>query len=609
MKIISLDAETFFCSKSGYTLKKLTTEEYLRNPRFKVHCWGSYDPQTDGIWNGWGDWAGTAILNHHSHFDGAILQWHERVRPAFYLDTLSMARLVMPRAKSHSLGALAAHFGLPEKTVPYNEFDGVENPGPLLMANLREGANHDAWLTYQIFLRLLPHVPRDELRVIDSTIRLFTEPVLRLDVRRCAAFVVAERQKKAALLAAAETNADAMQSADKFKVAIESLGYPCPMKWMPPTKTDPEGREIPALAKTDEAMTALLEHEDERVQALAMARLGVKSTLGETRGMRMLQTFGRGPLPVYQKYRGAHTGRTSAGDGSNYSNLPRLDKPGGELRLSILPPEGQVLVIGDSSQIQLRINCALSGEQWVLDALAAGRDVYCELGPDYYGRTITKKDITERTFLKQLILGAGFGMGGRVKSDGKPSRFREYCRTNGIMITDEEAEKAIEGVYRPKHPHIVKFWNKCSDQVLPLLRQGANVVWQQGPVRFELRDHKIYGPNGTYLDYTGLHIDEEGSWRLPTRGGRIFLHGPKLCENVVQFLEVMIIWQAHLRIIDRTPYAKLCLTSYDELVYSAPKEFGLDTKIIVEQELCRVPDWMPGIPLAAEVHISDKYDK
>ncbi len=601
MKIISLDAETFFCSKSGYTLKKLTTEEYLRNPRFKGHCWGSYDPQTDGIWNGWGEWANTAILHHHAHFDGAILQWHERVRPAFYLDTLSMARLVMPRAKSHSLGALAAHFGLPEKTVPYDEFDGVENPGPLLMGKLRDGANHDAWLTYQIFLRLLPHVPRDELRVIDSTIRLFTEPVLRLDVRRCAGFVVAERQKKAALLAAAETNADAMQSADKFKLAIEALGYACPMKWMPPTKTNPKGREIPALAKTDEAMTALLEHEDERVQALAMARLGVKSTLGETRGMRMLQTFGRGPLPVYQKYWGAHTGRTAAGDGSNYSNLPRLDRDGGELRLSILPPEDSALVIGDLAQIELRVNACLAGEQWVLDALAEGRDIYSEVASEHFGYPVSKATLRERQFGKSMVLGCGFGMG--------PARFKQYCRINGFDLTEQECERAIKGVYRPMHGNIVKFWNKCGDQVLPLMHQNATVVWQQGPVQLEIREQKIYGPNDTALDYGGLHKDENGDWRLPTRRGRIFLHGPKICENVVQWLARCIMWQAHLRIIDRTPYAKLCLTSYDELVYSAPKEFGFDTKIIVEQELCRVPDWMPGIPLAAEVHISDKYDK
>ena len=34
MKFLYLDFETFYCAKTGYTLSKMTAEEYVRDPRF-----------------------------------------------------------------------------------------------------------------------------------------------------------------------------------------------------------------------------------------------------------------------------------------------------------------------------------------------------------------------------------------------------------------------------------------------------------------------------------------------------------------------------------------------------------------------------------------------
>ena len=41
------------------------------------------------------DWSKTAVLCHHAHFDGLILAHHYGVRPALWLDTLSMARALI----------------------------------------------------------------------------------------------------------------------------------------------------------------------------------------------------------------------------------------------------------------------------------------------------------------------------------------------------------------------------------------------------------------------------------------------------------------------------------------------------------------------------------
>lgn len=179
MKLLCLDYESYFDPAlrteefpHGYSLKSsgVSTEHYVRTEIFKAHMVGYWAP---------GDMArpadclpdmlltneafrervrSSAVLCHHAHFDGLILEHHYGLRPAFWLDTLSMARLVLPRLKSHSLAALAEHFGLPQKNVPYNLFRGLRDLPSEVYAQVAEGCRHDVWLTVQIFNRLLSGV-------------------------------------------------------------------------------------------------------------------------------------------------------------------------------------------------------------------------------------------------------------------------------------------------------------------------------------------------------------------------------------------------------------------------------------------------------------------
>jgi hypothetical protein len=77
-----------------------------------------------------------------------------------------------------------------------------------------------------------------------------------------------------------------------------------------PSPTNPE-KNIFALAKTDEAFLALQDHDDPVVAAAARARLGVKSTLLETRVQRFVDTGAavNGKMPIFLNYYAATTGR------------------------------------------------------------------------------------------------------------------------------------------------------------------------------------------------------------------------------------------------------------------------------------------------------------
>jgi DNA polymerase III epsilon subunit-like protein len=163
MNLITLDFETYFDSE--YTLSKMTTEEYVRDPRFQTHCVGLRWPDGEITCTAgtklktYLDWSKTAVLAHHAQFDGLILSHHYGITPAFWLDTLSMARLLYPHDKSHSLGALAKKFNLPEKNVPYDEFKGLRDLPSALMLRLMEGCANDIRLTYDIYISMMQGCP------------------------------------------------------------------------------------------------------------------------------------------------------------------------------------------------------------------------------------------------------------------------------------------------------------------------------------------------------------------------------------------------------------------------------------------------------------------
>lgn len=164
MNIITIDAETYFDDE--FSLKKLTTEAYVRDPRFEVHGWAVKWNAGPAVWVGAAafftvEWQErlrrSPVLAHHAQFDLFILGHHYGIYPPAILDTLSMARLMLGNHISVSLDSLARHFNLSAKNVPYNLFKGkhwheLDTPTQQLVA---DGCCHDVELTWQIFNKLM----------------------------------------------------------------------------------------------------------------------------------------------------------------------------------------------------------------------------------------------------------------------------------------------------------------------------------------------------------------------------------------------------------------------------------------------------------------------
>jgi hypothetical protein len=606
MNIITLDFETFF--SDDYTLSKMTTEAYIRDPRFEAHGVGMRWRDGKAIWfpRGGGpkwrtgvDWSKVTILCHHAAFDGLILSHHFGITPARWLDTYSMARMLFGPEQSKSLGALAERYGLAAKSVPYDMMRG-RHWSELSAAEQRtvaDGCLHDCELAWTIFEKMLIEFPACELPVIDATIRMFTEPRLIGDQKRLREIHEREVLEKNERLYALGVGERDLASADKFKSILEAEGIEVGMKEGKPGK-DGTPRFIPALAKTDEFMKELLDHDDERIRELAQARLDVKSTINETRSARLLEMAGRGPLAIYLSYCGAHTRRWSGGDDLNFQNLGRAS----DLRRAIVAPPGHLLACPDQSQGECRGLNWFAGQQDVVERFARGENPYEPIASKYYRRPITKaSDPLEYGFGKQLELSCGFGAGG--------PKIVETARrgTYGPPVDlSQEEGLAARDLYRDSHPMVVRLWSSATYDVLPALanKKSAPFLWQG---LIEVRGGRLYHPNGTWLDYSRLRY-EDGEWRLYKRKGEwVKMYGAKLVENVVQWLSRIITAEAIVRY--RAAGYPIVGMAHDDVWLLVPDDG--DHADVRKQEIIDImattPVWAPGLPLAADCKMGRTY--
>lgn len=406
--VLTLDYETHW--GKDYTLSgKINTSEYVRDDRFHVHGVAIKKGNGKTLWyTGRNialalkeiDWSKTAMVGHNTAFDGFITSEIYGHKPAFYVDTLSMSRATRGHATRHDLDTVAKAFGHGGKV----KRDALANTKDKVQLTKDEEAKLGGYAvddvddTYRIFWDMYPHVPDDELRLIDITMRMFCDPVLEIDIPRVKAELENELGAKAAALLRSGAQVDDLMSNDKFARLLQAAGAQLPQKISPST-----GKLTYAFAKSDLAFQELMKNGNDKVRALCEARLKVKSTIGETRANRFLEAGRDGmKLPVMLNFSGAHTHRWSGGNRMNLQNLKR----GGELRRSILAPKGYVVVVADSAQIEARVLAWLAQQMDIVNAFTTKQDVYKLMASAIYN--VPVEDITkDQRFIGKLCIAEG----------------------------------------------------------------------------------------------------------------------------------------------------------------------------------------------------------
>lgn len=595
MQIVTLDFETYF--DDDYSLSKLTTEEYVRSPKFEALGCAVHDDVWGGLWIDGPDlpafftahdWSQVAILCHHAHFDGLILSHHYGVRPGYWLDTLSMARYIHGNSISNSLAILAHHYDLQTKDVPYYLFKGKHwhEIEPMDQHRIASGAIKDCQITRQLFDELAKQFPECEYPIVDITVRMFTEPRLVGDQALLLDIQQKELEHKQSLIDALGATKKQLGSNELFSNLLRAEGIEIEYK---PGKNGP----IPAFAKTDSFMRALQDSENETVSALADARLSIKSSIIETRSKRIYDMSTRGPLAVYLYYSGAHTRRWSGGDATNFQNLNR----GSAIRRGIRAPEGFLLAKPDQAQGECRILNWFAGQSDVIERFRQGADPYIGIASKFYGFPVTKEHPAERGTGKQLELSCGFGSG--ADTIVRTAARGQYGPP--VYLSAEDGLRARD-LYRSEHPAVVRLWQVAGD-IISWLAAGRTFNWN---ILYGEKG-RLFHPGGNWLDYTGLRWDNSvREWKLKSRYGEVRTYGPKLVENVVQWLSRIVTSEA-MAVLRAHDYPIVGM-SHDDIWLLIPKNSDIEAhRKFIEATMGGEPSWAPGLPLASECDIGETY--
>lgn len=626
LELFTIDIETHYSKE--YSLSSMQTDAYVLDPRFEVIGLSVKHNGNPAHWFGKPlvqkaldliPWDKAAVLCHNTLFDGFILAQRYQKRPALWLDTLGMGRALLPWLPSHRLAAMAEYLGLGVKGTEVADNIGMHFADftPERLREYGEYCKNDSDLTYRIYHALENRFPLLEHFLLDLHLRMFTEPVFQLDEQKLRKYHADIVGQKEALLAGAAspllspllalgdkgTLKEVIMSNPKFAAALEAFGVAPPMKQSKTT-----GKWTYAFAKTDKGLTELQDHPDSTVQALVAARLGVKTTLAETRAVKLIETAERGVgFPIYLNYWGAKTtGRASGGNKINALNMPNrgVDRV---IREAMVAPPGYKVVVGDSSNIELRTNLVMAGQldlvekirQYDAQGESAVSDLYCDFASALFGKVVTKDDALERTVGKVSELSLGYGAAAvtfqnmlRVQSRGKVDYDLGEC-------------ERIVALYRRTHDKVVDLWDYFQTKVLPWI--ANNDVMQSVDVNGWL----LTGNDGFSLPghvgvvYNDLRRNGDGEWEYQQGRGRVKIYGGKGAENMSQHVARHIVMWQLARVARRYHVALEC---YDEIVCVVPDSQAQACADYMLESLRLAPAWCRGaIPLNGEVGIGQTY--
>jgi len=566
------------------------------------------------------DWSNKMVIGHNlSGFDGMILAWRLGVRPKAWGCTLAMARPFFAKTVGVSLKAVAKELGLGDKL----DFDAVNAKGkhlcdftPEELAKMEAYNRTDTELCAGIFNALAPKLGVKELNLIDMTIRMLLEPTFVLDYDMLEDALVAEKRRKFEALMRIkdmlgvedeEAARTMLASAPKFKAFLESQGVPVPMKISKTTE-----KPTPALAKTDEDFLALLEHDNELVAAAAEARLGVKSTILETRIEAFIAAgdAANGLLPVPLHWAGADTTWRWSGWAYNPQNLPRIDpsrpKPGDALRKSMRAPKGYKVIVADLSGIELRVNHFLwkvPSSMQLYRQSPDKADLYKTFAAnELYHVPFAEVTKAQRHIAKIAQLQLMYGSGAAT--------FVKVAKLQGgVDMTLDEA-KTLVFKWRQAYREIVRGWRTCHES-LEFIHDGRERAIDPWGLCLTCKQGIILNTGHNHIiRYPGLHEevsdDNKAEWWYGQGRHRARIYAGKITGNVCQSLARDVIADSALEFKKRTGLLPKLMV-HDELVYVVPERHAEPMLAELQAIMRTPPTWWPELVTWSEGDIADTY--
>jgi DNA polymerase len=649
---LTLDFESYY--DADFSLNRMSSPVYVNDPRFHIHGVAlrfpdgtvTFEPDAPAaiadLQRRYGEHLErTTVIIHNGHFDLFILAKRFGCKVRHSIDTLQLAHAVFGRrgegGQAASLRDLAQHFGLDPKG-NIGDLSGVRQLNVQQAAALAAYARHDVELTFQIAERLLPQLSRPgvELRIAAHTLRMHNERGICVDLYSIAPLIAEIQADEREWFKAAGITAEQAASRDDFAeilgAALAKTGRKVPLK---ESKT---GELIPATAKNDAEMQALLEDDDPVVAALARARLAKGSTVqlvARLEKLREIATANHGLLPVHLVYHGAVTGRFAGGGGFNMQNLPKKGF-GPKIRALFHPLPGCRFVVVDLAQIEARVLAALAGEQQMLVAFRDGIDIYSIEASAVFQREVRKPTKDDQPQLKMEL--EGMRAAGKKEVLGLGYQMGALKFMNTLLKEEETAplfetgalspSRCVEIVerYRSTYWAIPQYWKDVEAAFRSVVEVGGSarvghVVFASVEDRVEillpsgrtLRYPKVRLEEGTgtirYLDANGEEAEftRTGTSLVYGSGRPIGIYGGKITENICQAVARDLLVEAILRVEARGIVVVAHI--HDEIIAMVPIAEADAALAFVKQEMTRTVSWLPELPLGAEGHVQERLTK
>jgi DNA polymerase-1 len=247
---------------------------------------------------------------------------------------------------------------------------------------------------------------------------------------------------------------------------------------------------------------------------------------------------------------GAATGRISSAN-PNLQNIPVRTELGQRIRRAFIVPPGQVLLVADYSQIELRILAHIADEKALIDAFAAGEDIHRATAAIVLGVAPELVTSEQRRAAKTINFGILYGMSA-------------YGLSQELQISTKEAERFITA-YKDQYPGVKRYM----EETLESAEKEGKVETLYGRARW-LPDIK------------------SKNWNLRENARRMAINA-RIQGTAADILKLAMI-AVDRRLRDEQPGAHLLLTVHDELVLEVPEEQAEAVAGIVKAEMEGVVD-------------------
>ncbi|HRL23306.1 MAG TPA: hypothetical protein PLT84_00815 [Brevundimonas diminuta] len=268
------------------------------------------------------------------------------------------------------------------------------------------------------------------------------------------------------------------------------------------------------------------------------------------------------------------------------------------------------LIASDLSNIEGRVLAWLAGEQWKLDAFAAGDDLYILGYSASFGVPVPEVEADEKAGGIMRLIGKVQELA--LGYQGAVGAFSKMAAAYGLELPEKRVLEIVRG-WRKANAKIVDFWSDLEDTaVKSTLSPGRRIECGKLVLQRDGAWLRIRLPSGRVLCYPSPQVSDEGKLsymgvnQYTRKWERIRTYGGKLVENVTQATARDVI--AHnMAEADARGYSIL-LSVHDELV-TETLDSGQWTSHTLSQLLSANPPWAEGLPLAAEGWEAQRYRK